>query len=162
MVRWMAVFQLPLPLPAHSNHSSTSRLLSGSFVVDIFHVYGFWLAVNLWIPVIIFSVVFEGVKEMSDNVERFVHVSTCEKIPKGLRGHCPLHTNNWTSNVTLISLTVLLKNRDPVLRVDFQVPRLKLFQLAQVNLNKGNKSTRVRKEVHQDNKKNYWHDQGSL
>ena len=38
--------------------------------------------------------------------------------------------------MTLSSPTILLKNRDPVLLVDCQVPRLKLLQFAQVYLGK--------------------------
>ena len=47
---------------------------------------------------------------------------------------------------TVLSLTVLLKNRDPVLLVDCQVPRLKLFQFAQVHLGEEKKSTWVQRK----------------
>ena len=42
-----------------------------------------------------------------------------------------------SSNMTFCLPTVLLKNRDPVLVVDCQIPRLKLFQFAQINLSEG-------------------------
>ena len=37
---------------------------------------------NLWIPVIVFRTVVVGVEEVSDNIEGFIHVNTCNKISK--------------------------------------------------------------------------------
>ena len=86
IVRWIAVFQLPFPLPAHSNHSSTSRLLSGSFGPERRVFYVCWFdancVVNLWIPVIVFRICVVGVEEVPDNIQGFIHVNTCNKISK--------------------------------------------------------------------------------
>ena len=86
--------RLPVALPTASplqpliDISSLVRVLSAkkaSFMQTVWFNLNF--VVNLWVPVVVFRILVEGVEEMSDNVQGFIHVNTCNKISFMLFSH---------------------------------------------------------------------------